>query len=94
VLDRGKNTRCTGRLLGWASKQNGPRRRGVQLGCRGGLSTKVGLKWKKRGEGKGKGFKFLKFTQTNEFKPRFELNHSKRCTSMYATVNSYISSIN
>jgi hypothetical protein len=33
--------------------------------------------------------------QTNsEFKPRFESNNQKQCTSMYATVNSYISLIN
>jgi hypothetical protein len=43
---------------------------------------------------KGKGFQISKSTQANEFKPRFELNHSKQCTSMYATVNSYISLIN
>jgi hypothetical protein len=29
-----------------------------------------------------------------EFKPRFESNNQKQCTSMYATVNSYISLIN
>jgi hypothetical protein len=28
-----------------------------------------------------------------EFKPRFESNNQKQCTSMYATVNSYISLI-
>jgi hypothetical protein len=33
--------------------------------------------------------------QTNfEFKSRFESNNQKPCTSMYATVNSYISLIN
>jgi hypothetical protein len=33
--------------------------------------------------------------QTNfEFKPRFESNNQKQCTSMHATVNSYISLIN
>jgi hypothetical protein len=69
-------------------------RRGGQLGCRGGLGTKSGLKRKKRGEGKGKGFNFLKFSQASEFKQGFEFKHSKRCTSMYAIVNSYISFIN
>jgi hypothetical protein len=67
---------------------------GNHLGCHSGLSTGTGLKRKKRGEVKRKGFKFLKLTQTSEFKPRFELNNSKRCTSMYATVNPYISLIN
>jgi hypothetical protein len=67
---------------------------GVQLGCRGGLGTKTGLERKKRGEGKGKGFNFLKFSQASEFKQGFEFKHSKRCTNMYATVNSYISLIN
>jgi hypothetical protein len=33
--------------------------------------------------------------QTNsEFKPRFESSNQKQCTSMHATVNSYISLIN
>jgi hypothetical protein len=78
---------------GPASK-TGCRGGGVQLGCRGGLGTKAGLKRKKRGEGKGKGFNFLKFSPASEFKQGFEFKHSKRCTNMYATVNSYISLIN
>jgi hypothetical protein len=41
--------------------------------------------------GKGEGFPFYKNTQTIEFKQEFEFNHSKQWTSMYATVNSYIS---
>jgi hypothetical protein len=43
---------------------------------------------------KGKGFQISKSTQANEFKPRFESKHQKQCTSMNATVNSYISLIN
>jgi hypothetical protein len=79
-------------LAGPASKTGAEE--GGQLGCRGGLGTKAGLKRKKRGEGKGKGFNFLKFSQASEFKQGFEFKHSKRCTSMYAIVNSYISFIN
>jgi hypothetical protein len=36
----------------------------------------------------------FKTSKQFEFKPRFEFNHSKQCTSMYAKVNSYISLIN
>jgi predicted lipid-binding transport protein (Tim44 family) len=35
-----------------------------------------------------------KIQTTIEFKPGFESNNQKPCTSMYATVNSYISLIN
>jgi hypothetical protein len=59
------------------------------MGCCG-----VGLERRKERGGKKEGLKISKSTQANEFKPRFELNHSKQCTSMYATVNSYISLIN
>jgi hypothetical protein len=38
---------------------------------------------------KGKAFKISKTTQGNEFKQKFEFKHSKQCTSMYATGNSY-----
>jgi hypothetical protein len=55
------------------------------MGCCG-----VGLERRKERGGKKEGLKISKSTQANEFKPRFELNHSKQCTSMYATVNSYI----
>jgi hypothetical protein len=36
----------------------------------------------------------IKLQTTIEFKPGFESNNQKPCTSMYATVNSYISLIN
>jgi hypothetical protein len=61
----------------------------------------LGWKWSRAGKEKREGwrekgnfFKFSKTTQTNEFKQRFEFKHSKQCTSMYATGNSYISLIN
>jgi hypothetical protein len=61
----------------------------------------LGWKWSRAGREKREGwrekgnlFKFSKTTQTNEFKQRFEFKHSKQCTSMYATGNSYISLIN
>jgi hypothetical protein len=59
------------------------------------LGSRVGPKGRK-GEWREEGnlFKFSKTTQTNEFKQRFEFKHSKQCTSMYATGNSYISLIN
>jgi hypothetical protein len=47
-------------------------------------------KKRKRVEGGREPFQIFKTTQTNEFKQRFEFKHSKQCTSMYATVNSYI----
>jgi hypothetical protein len=58
------------------------------VGCR--------LGWKGKGGRREKGKKFLNFksTQAIEFKQRFEFKHSKQCTRMYATVNSYISLIN
>jgi hypothetical protein len=59
-----------------------------------GLAQELG---QKKGGGwseKRKPFQFLKPTQTNEFKQKFEFKHSKQCTSMYATGNSYISLIN
>jgi hypothetical protein len=36
----------------------------------------------------------IKLQTTIEFKPGFESNNQKQCTSMHATVNSYISLIN
>jgi hypothetical protein len=56
--------------------------------------TGLGQKKRKRVEGGREPFQLFKTTQTNEFKQRFEFKHSKQCTSMYATVNSYISLIN
>jgi hypothetical protein len=54
--------------------------------------------WAKRKEESGgkkrKAFQFPKTTQTNEFKQEFEFKHSKQCTSMDATGNSYISLLN
>jgi hypothetical protein len=64
--------------------------RGALAGCRRSWAGKE----KERGGKRKKGFQFSKSTQANEFKPRFEFKHSKQCTSMYATVNSYISLIN
>jgi hypothetical protein len=59
-------------------------------GNAGGLRCWAGEEKGEKRE-QGKGFQISKSTQANEFKPRFEFNHSKQCTSMYATVNSYIS---
>jgi hypothetical protein len=56
-----------------------------------GLPAELGWKGKREGREKEKRvFNFSKSTQANEFKPRFEFKHSKQCTSMYATLNSYI----
>jgi predicted Fe-S protein YdhL (DUF1289 family) len=69
---------------------------GFLLGCLRKRAENRDWAEKEKGERreKGKGFQISKSTQANEFKPRFEFNHSKQCTSMYATVNSYISLIN
>jgi hypothetical protein len=64
---------------------------GAVMGCGG----KLGQKEKRRVEEiKEKLFIFKKNIQTNEFKQKFEFKHSKQCTSMYATGNSYISLLN
>jgi hypothetical protein len=76
----------------WAAELAGLSRLGCAAVRRGGLQT--GLERKRRKEGKGKRFLNFKSTQAIEFKQRFEFKHSKQCTSMYATVNSYISLIN
>jgi hypothetical protein len=61
-----------------------------------GLRRRVGLKRRKGewGGEEGNLFIFSKATQTYEFKLRFEFKHSKQCTSMSATGNSYILLIN
>jgi hypothetical protein len=62
-----------------------------------GCSTGGGWQaWARKGGGgkiKGKTsfFQIFKLTQANEFKQRFEFKHSKQCTSMYATGNTYTS---
>jgi hypothetical protein len=65
------------------------------LGCGAGdgLRQELGQKEKEEGGGK-KRLSIFKTIQTNEFKQEFEFKHSKQCTSMYATVNSYISLFN
>jgi hypothetical protein len=77
--------------LDWAAKAQRRRRAasGAELEEEGWAKKK-----RKRVEGGREPFQNFKTTQTNEFKPRFEFKHSKQCTSMYATVNSYISLIN
>jgi hypothetical protein len=55
---------------------------------KGGWAAELGWKGKGGRREKEKGFQISKSTQANEFK------HSKQCTSMHATVNSYISLIN
>jgi hypothetical protein len=51
-------------------------------------------KKKRRRVEEKKRLSIFKTIQTNEFKQEFEFKHSKQCTSMYATVNSYISLFN
>jgi hypothetical protein len=77
--------------LDWAAKTQRRRRiaSGAELEEQGWAKKK-----RKRVEGGREPFQIFKTTQTNEFKQRFEFKHSKQCTSMYATVNSYISLIN
>jgi hypothetical protein len=64
----------------------------VRLDCCGWVG--LGQKKKEGWRNKRKGFPFSKIIQTNEFKQEFEFKHSKQCTGMYATVNSYISLFN
>jgi hypothetical protein len=62
----------------------------AELGC-----GEAGLKRKRREGSKRKGFSFFfKHTQTMNSNKSLNSNTQKRCTSMYATVNSYISLIN
>jgi hypothetical protein len=66
-------------------------------GCERSWAWGAGLDRKEEKESGGRWETFSNFqktTQTNEFKQRFEFKHSKQFTSMYATGNSYIPSIN
>jgi hypothetical protein len=74
----------------------GPEARLGFCACCGGAGLRNwnGPKRKKVGGVKRKGFPFFKNIQTNEFKKSLNSNTQKQCTSMYATVNSYISLFN
>jgi hypothetical protein len=72
---------------------------GGMLGCTSrlggtGLRRSRAEKKKKGGKYKKRVFFFFKHTQTMNSNKSLNSNTQKRCTSMYATVNSYISLIN
>jgi hypothetical protein len=54
-----------------------------------GLKAKTGRKGERVKRKRERVLSFLKCNQTNEFRHKFEFKHSKQCTSMYATLNSY-----
>jgi hypothetical protein len=60
----------------------------------GGGLVDLGWKGRWRENKRKRFFQIFKLTQANEFKQRFEFKHSKQCTSMYATGNSYTSLFN
>jgi hypothetical protein len=80
-------------LRAWGRPAGLKQRLGRRVGD--GLKLALGRKGKEEGGGKKrKAFQISKTTQANEFKQKFEFKHSKQCTSMYATGNSYISLLN